>query len=119
MRGDRSPLVLGKLVGRGGEGDVWAVRRDDGLVAKLYTGGKAPDRETKVKAMLAAAQDWSGVRDINLNLCSSCAIDHVHDARPAVNERRPSATRTFCRVRGENGQLHWAWKCAASAGSLK
>jgi DNA-binding helix-hairpin-helix protein with protein kinase domain/predicted RNA-binding Zn-ribbon protein involved in translation (DUF1610 family) len=55
MRGDRSPLALGELVGRGGEGDVWAVRGDDGLVAKLYTGGKAPDRETKVKAMLAAA----------------------------------------------------------------
>lgn len=55
LSANRSPLPLGELVGRGGEGDVWAVRGDDGLVAKLYTGGKAPDRESKVKAMLDAA----------------------------------------------------------------
>lgn len=55
LRGDRSPLPLGELVGRGGEGEVWAVRGEDGLVAKLYTGNRAPEREPKVKAMLAAA----------------------------------------------------------------
>ena len=51
---DRKPLPLGELVGRGGEGEVYAVIGDDSLVAKIYTGGRALNREPKVKAMLDA-----------------------------------------------------------------
>lgn len=53
-RADRKALPLGELVGRGGEGEVFAVRGEDGLAVKLYTGGKAPAREDKVRAMVAA-----------------------------------------------------------------
>lgn len=55
LRGDRTPLPLGELVGRGGEGEVWAVQGNDAVVAKIYTGDRAPKREPKVRAMLAAA----------------------------------------------------------------
>lgn len=52
---NRRPLPLGELVGRGGEGEVYGVAGRDDLVAKIYTGGRAPAREAKIKAMLAAS----------------------------------------------------------------
>jgi DNA-binding helix-hairpin-helix protein with protein kinase domain len=48
-------MPLGELVGRGGEGEVYAVQGAPALVAKIYTGDRASSREPKVKAMLAAA----------------------------------------------------------------
>ncbi len=55
MGPDRKALPLGELVGRGGEGEVYAIGSDGALVAKLYTGGRAPGREAKIRAMLEAA----------------------------------------------------------------
>ncbi len=50
---DGRPVRLGRRLGGGGEGEVFAVARATALAAKIYTGGAAA-REAKVAAMLAA-----------------------------------------------------------------
>ena len=46
-------LELGQLIGRGGEGDVYAVRDVSNLAVKVYTVDPAT-REQKITAMVAA-----------------------------------------------------------------
>lgn len=46
---------LGALVGRGGEGEVYAVNGDPGIVAKIYSAGLRSKRDAKVQAMVRAA----------------------------------------------------------------
>lgn len=51
---DRKAMALGALIARGGEGEVYAVNGNADLVAKIYTGGRAVQREPKVKAIIDA-----------------------------------------------------------------
>ena len=46
-------LSLGNRIGRGGEGEVFAVAGNTGVAAKLYTFVDARSREEKIKAMVA------------------------------------------------------------------
>lgn len=48
------PLRLGARLGRGGEGEVFAVAKDPALAVKLYDREGAAAREAKVEAMLRA-----------------------------------------------------------------
>jgi len=54
LLGDRGPLRLGPRIGRGGEGEVFAVEGDATLAAKLYRPEIAAAREAKIAAMVAA-----------------------------------------------------------------
>ncbi len=47
-----SNIVLGKRIGRGGEGEVYLVEGDSSTAVKIYTGSSNPEREAKVKAMV-------------------------------------------------------------------
>ncbi|MFN3614016.1 MAG: hypothetical protein ACK4WC_05590 [Rubrimonas sp.] len=53
VRGAEGPIVLGRRLGGGGEGDVFAVRRAPGLAAKIYLRDAEP-RRAKIEAMLEA-----------------------------------------------------------------
>jgi DNA-binding helix-hairpin-helix protein with protein kinase domain len=46
-------LRLGKTIGKGGEGEIFAVESDRPFAVKLYTDGKAADRRAKISAMVA------------------------------------------------------------------
>lgn len=50
----KQAVVLGKLLGRGGEGAVFEVVGSPNLVAKIYHPEKAQEREQKIAAMIAA-----------------------------------------------------------------
>ena len=60
MRGDRSfltggaPLRLGERIGKGGEGEVFAIAERPGLAAKIYHADRATARREKIEAMVAA-----------------------------------------------------------------
>jgi TonB family protein len=51
---DGSSVSLGERIGRGGEGEVYALANDNGRAVKVYTGGGANDRREKIAAMLAS-----------------------------------------------------------------
>ena len=51
---DEGPVRLGPRIGRGGEGEVFAVADRDDLAAKLYRPEIAAEREPKIAAMVAA-----------------------------------------------------------------
>jgi len=50
--GGGGSLDLADLIGRGGEGSVYAVRGDPKVVAKLYDGGLSSERRAKLEAMI-------------------------------------------------------------------
>ncbi len=50
-------LVLGDLLGRGGEGSVFAVRGNPKIVAKFYEGGLSSERLSKLTAMIGMNSD--------------------------------------------------------------
>lgn len=52
---DGSSIVLGREIGRGGEGAVYAVDRQPGRVVKLYNGAVDPQKQQKLRAMVSAA----------------------------------------------------------------
>lgn len=54
-RQDGAPVALGKLLGRGGEGEVYEVLNEPGLVCKLYLSPLPPARARKLAAMTALA----------------------------------------------------------------
>ncbi len=47
-------LILGPLLGKGGEGDVYNLSGSSDLAVKIYKEGKALERHEKVVAMVAA-----------------------------------------------------------------
>ncbi len=51
---DRQRLTLGRLVGKGGEGEVYALANDSSRAVKLYTAADLRTRELKVSAMVRA-----------------------------------------------------------------
>lgn len=51
------PLRLGRRIGRGGEGEVFAIRGEPTLAVKLYAADKAEARADKIAAMVAAHLD--------------------------------------------------------------
>src|SRR3990167_9493740 len=51
---EKRPLTVGRRIGRGGEGDVFELLRDDvGSAIKIYTVADLKLREEKVEAMVA------------------------------------------------------------------
>ncbi|MGJ5201524.1 hypothetical protein [Bradyrhizobium sp. HKCCYLRH1030] len=50
----KKAVVLGKLLGRGGEGAVFEITGSPDLVAKIYHPEKAQERKEKIAAMIAA-----------------------------------------------------------------
>lgn len=50
-----NPLRLGERLGRGGEGEVFALSDDPTRAAKLYTGERAAERAEKLGAMVGSA----------------------------------------------------------------
>jgi len=51
---DKRPLSLGHRLGKGGEGEVYAIADQPGRAVKIYTGTNAADRREKIKAMIDA-----------------------------------------------------------------
>lgn len=47
-----SPLLLGKRIGRGGEGEVYLATNHPQTAVKIYTGARNTEREAKVTAMV-------------------------------------------------------------------
>jgi len=47
-------VSVGKLIGKGGEGEVYAINGRSGLAAKIYKTGLRSSRENKVRAMVGA-----------------------------------------------------------------
>src|SRR5690348_5942368 len=47
-------IQLGRRIGKGGEGEVFALEKLPSLAAKIYTVTQLHDREAKVRAMVAA-----------------------------------------------------------------
>lgn len=58
---DGAPLRLGDRLGKGGEGEVFALADVSDMAAKLYHAERAADREAKVAAMLAAVPGDDGL----------------------------------------------------------
>ena len=50
-----NPVILDSLLGKGGEGSVFGVVGDPGLAVKVYA-ASSPDREAKLRAMVATRQ---------------------------------------------------------------
>ena len=50
---EKRPLMLGRRIGRGGEGDVFELQDDVGSAIKIYTVSDLKPREEKVEAMVA------------------------------------------------------------------
>jgi DNA-binding helix-hairpin-helix protein with protein kinase domain len=50
---DGTPLTLGPVLGKGGEGEVREVRERPALVAKLYNAAMTPERQGKLRVMVA------------------------------------------------------------------
>ena len=48
------PVVLGRMMGKGGEGVVHAVQSDATIAAKVYHADKAAERRQKIEAIVAA-----------------------------------------------------------------
>lgn len=47
-------LATDDLLGKGGEGEVWAIQGDSSQVAKIYhPKNRQPEREAKIQAMVA------------------------------------------------------------------
>lgn len=46
-------IVLSSVLGKGGEGTVFHIQNDEGLVAKIYTDGKQLERRDKISVMIA------------------------------------------------------------------
>ncbi|MEM6849860.1 MAG: hypothetical protein AAF580_17645, partial [Pseudomonadota bacterium] len=67
MRADRSffangaPLRLGDRLGKGGEGEVFALADQPNLAAKIYHADRAPARRAKIAAMVAAPLQAGGL----------------------------------------------------------
>lgn len=51
---DGSQVGLGERIGRGGEGEVYALANDDGHAVKIYSGAGGADRREKISAMVSA-----------------------------------------------------------------
>lgn len=51
VSGSKGPVKLGKLLGKGGEGEVYEVEGQPALVAKLYTSGMTAERAEKLSVM--------------------------------------------------------------------
>jgi DNA-binding helix-hairpin-helix protein with protein kinase domain/uncharacterized protein YgiM (DUF1202 family) len=54
FRSDGSPVSLGDRIGRGGEGEVYALANDKALAVKIYSGSGGADRRDKINAMVSA-----------------------------------------------------------------
>lgn len=54
FRADGSPITLGDRIGRGGEGEVYAIANDNSHAVKIYSGVGGTDRREKILAMVAA-----------------------------------------------------------------
>ncbi len=67
MRADRSffadgaPLRLGDRLGKGGEGEVFALAEQPNLAAKIYHTDRAPGRRAKITVMIAAPLEAGGL----------------------------------------------------------
>ena len=53
-RSDGSAVALGDRIGRGGEGEVYAIANDNSHAVKIYSGAGGADRRDKIVAMVAA-----------------------------------------------------------------
>src|SRR5687768_13217096 len=51
---DGSQVGLGERIGRGGEGEVYALANDNGFAVKIYSGNGGADRQEKISAMVSA-----------------------------------------------------------------
>ena len=51
---DGKPVHLGKRIGKGGEGEVYALAHDTNVALKLYTVADRAEREAKINAMVIA-----------------------------------------------------------------
>jgi TonB family protein len=51
---DGSQVGLGERIGRGGEGEVYALANDNGHAVKIYSGSGGADRREKISAMVSA-----------------------------------------------------------------
>ncbi|GAA4003660.1 TonB family protein [Sphingomonas humi] len=54
FRFDGTQLALGDRLGRGGEGEVYALANDNARAVKVYSGNGARERQEKILAMVAA-----------------------------------------------------------------
>ncbi|MEP6538881.1 MAG: hypothetical protein ABJF23_26335, partial [Bryobacteraceae bacterium] len=68
FRADRSPLVFGEELGRGGEAAVFAVTGEPGLVAKVYHKASF-DRVTKLQAMIASPPSDPTAGQNHVSIC--------------------------------------------------
>jgi DNA-binding helix-hairpin-helix protein with protein kinase domain len=84
-------INLGKRVGRGGEGEVFALQKSEQLAVKVYTLANLGDREEKIKAMVAAdlLKVTGGAIAFPISVASLANGSFAGFIMPLVSKHRP------------------------------